>query len=248
VTAGGYRAVLFDLFGTLVTFDARALPEIVVGGRRVHATLGAWFDLLGAAMPGLDLECFWEALVAVSVELDRERIATAIEQPSRERFRRALVRVGCPADDAIELGALCARAHMRVIAGATRFPADHARLLHDVAGCRRVGVITNFDDTATAYDILDRHGILRHAKTVVVSEAVGLRKPHGALVRMALRDLEVDAAETVLVGDHAREDVGAAAAAGVDAVWIDTRGEGVLPDAPRPRWIVRALPEILPIV
>jgi FMN phosphatase YigB (HAD superfamily) len=248
VSAAGYRAILFDLFGTLVTFDPTALPEVVVGGRRVRATVGAWSDLVTTAIPGLDLEHLWEALVTVSGELDRERTATAIEHPSRERFRRMLLRLGCSADAASELGAVCARAHMRVLAAATRFPPEHARLLADVATRRRLGVITNFDDTATAYEILDRHGILRQVGTVVVSEAVGLRKPHGVLVRMALRDLDADASEAVMIGDHAREDVGAAAAAGVDAVWIDVRGEGVAPDAPRPRWVVRTLPEVTAIV
>ena len=111
-----------------------------------------------------------------------------------------------------------------------------------------VGVITNFDDTATAYEILARHGILPRLGAVVVSEAIGLRKPSPVLVRLALRELDVPAPDAVMIGDHAIEDVGAANAAGVDAIWIDKTGEGVTDGNPTPRWIVRSLLEVAPIL
>jgi FMN phosphatase YigB (HAD superfamily) len=243
-----YDAVLFDLFGTLITFDPTALPEIVVDGRAIRSTLGRWRDLLERALPGVAMEDFARAMLAVSAELDAERIERHVEFPSRERFRRAIMRLGIDAADVPETAAPLARAHMRAIAESTRFPPEHARVL-DVA-CRRgpVGIITNFDDTSTAFDILARHGILGRVRTVVVSEAVGLRKPHPALVRIALRELGCTPASPVMVGDHPREDVGAAAAAGIDAIWIDGRGAGTAAGNPRPRHVVRTLPEILPLL
>ena len=114
---------------------------------------------------------------------------------------------------------------MTCLASTTRFPEAHARLLAEASTRCALGVITNFDDTATAYAILARHGILPRLGTVVVSEAVGLRKPNPLLVALALRDLGVAPGEAVLIGDHPIEDVGAATAAGVDAVWIDTAGD-----------------------
>jgi putative hydrolase of the HAD superfamily len=137
---------------------------------------------------------------------------------------------------------------MRAIADATRFPPDHAAFLADVAAHHPIGVITNFDDTATAYEILARHGILAHARTVVVSEAVGLRKPHGALVRMALRDLDIAPSDAVMIGDHAHEDVGAATNAGVDAIWIDPQNTGATRDAPVPRYVIQKLTDAAPLL
>ncbi len=243
-----YRAVLFDLFGTLVRFDATALPEIEVDGRRVRSTLPRWSALVTEALPALSLARFADAVVEVSAELDGERAATAIEIPSRERFRRALLRVACPDDVAAELAPLCARGHMQAIADATRFPAEHAQVLATIAARGPIAVITNFDDTATAYTILATHGILARASSVVVSEAIGLRKPHPALVRTALRDLAVAPADAVMIGDHAREDVGAAAAAGVDAIWIDVHGTGLASGAPVPQYVVRTLREAAALV
>jgi FMN phosphatase YigB (HAD superfamily) len=248
VSGGRYRAVLFDLFGTLIRFDATALPEMTLDGRRVRATLPLWSSLIEDALPDIPLERFAAAVAVASQELDRERVATNVERPSRERFGRALVHAGCPADLAVELAPLCARAHMRAIADATRFPPEHAAFLSDVVARHAVGVITNFDDTAAAYDILGRHGILQHARTVVVSEAVGLRKPHAALVRIALRDLDVAATHAVMIGDHAHEDVGAATNAGVDAIWIDLNNAGATRDAPVPRYVVHKLTDALPLL
>ncbi len=248
MSGGRYRAVLFDLFGTLLRFDPASLPEMSVEGRRMRSTLPLWHDLVDEALPDVGGERFAAAVLAASEELDRERVATGIERPSRERFRRALVRAGCAPDVAVELSPACARAHMRAIADATRFPPEHAALLDDVAARHAVGVITNFDDTAAAYAILARHRILMRAGTVVVSEAVGLRKPNPTLVRIALRDVDVAPSDAVMVGDHPHEDVGAATAAGVDAIWIDHHNKGVARDAPAPRYVIKQLTDMRPLL
>jgi len=186
------------------------------------------------------------AVLDASVALDRERMERHVEFPSRERFRRALERLGIDGTAAAETAAEFARAHMRGIVDATRFPPEHARVLDEACRLGPVGIITNFDDASAAYAILARHEILRRVRSVVVSEAVGLRKPHPALVRVALRELGV--ASAVMIGDHAVEDVGVAAAAGIDAIWIDARGVGTSAGNPVPRHIVRALPEVLPLL
>lgn len=246
--SGRRRAALFDLFGTLVHLDGSALPEIVVDGRRIRSTSDAWAALLADAIPGLELADFVRAVVDTSAVLDRERRASGIEYPSRERFRRALAHVGCAAALAEEVGPLISRAHLRRLASVATFPASHAAVLERACADRAIGVVSNFDDTATAYDILARHGILARAGAVVVSEAVGLRKPSPVLVRLALRELDVTPADAVMIGDHAIEDVGAANAAGVDAIWIDRAGEGVTAGNPSPRWVVRSLPEVAGIL
>jgi HAD superfamily hydrolase (TIGR01549 family) len=137
---------------------------------------------------------------------------------------------------------------MAAIADATIFPAEHAALLAALRPRYRIGVVSNFDDTATAYEILVRHGILPQIDTVVVSEALGLRKPHPALVRVGLDAIGVAANEALFVGDTFGEDVAGAHAAGVDAAWIDARGEGA-PAAARPaEYTIRTLPELAAIL
>ncbi len=239
-----YRALLLDLFGTLVLPEATGLPFLEIAGRRVRTTLGALGPLLDAYAPGVRPEVFWHALAAVSEESAQRRLRDHIEEPSRDRFRRALARVGCDGRACDEGGAALARAHHRALGAATVLPDAHGPLLDELRGSYRLAVVSNFDDTGGAYDILHRHGILPRVDAVVVSESLGLRKPHPLMVHTALRLLDVPPAEALLVGDTFAEDIAAAHAAGVDAAWIDRDGRGVPVDAVAPRYVLRALPEL----
>jgi FMN phosphatase YigB (HAD superfamily) len=239
-----YRGVLFDLFGTLIEFDATRLPELELDGRRQRSTLGRLVPLLEEWVPAVPLVEFARAVLTVSEEMARARTYDHVELPSRERFRRALERVGC--DDGVqgEAAVHLSRAHMRAIADATVFPPAHAALLAAVRRTHRIGLVSNFDDTGAAYDILLRHGITPFLDTVVVSEALGLRKPHPGVLRAGLRGLGLAAAEVLFVGDTWREDVAGARAAGVDVAWVDRHGTGVPAGDPPPRAVLRALPEV----
>jgi HAD superfamily hydrolase (TIGR01509 family) len=241
---GRYRGVLFDLFGTLVRFDPSRLPELDTGTERVRSTAGGLTPLLAEWVPGVTAAEFWRAVLSVSEEMARARANDLVELPSRERFRRALERVGCDDDRQMEAALHLSRAHMALIAEATVLPAAHADLFASVRAGHRVGLVSNFDDTSAAYEILVRHGVAHAFDTVIVSEALGLRKPHPAVVRAALRGLGLDAADVLLVGDTFAEDVLGAQAAGVDAVWIDVHGVGAPPSQPPPRHVIRALPEL----
>jgi FMN phosphatase YigB (HAD superfamily) len=236
--------VLLDLFGTLVHFDPARLPILRMGGRAVPSTLPALDDLLATYAPGVAPDVFRQEVAAVSEELVRQRARDHVERPSRERFRQALVRVGSTPEASETGGAALARAHHRALAAATVLPAEHAVLLDELRRRHRLAVVSNFDDTAGAYDVLERHGILARVDAVVVSERVGLRKPHPLMVETALRMLDVPASAGVLVGDTFAEDVGAAHAAGIDAAWIDRHGQGVPAAAAPPRFVLRALPEL----
>jgi FMN phosphatase YigB (HAD superfamily) len=243
-----YRAVLLDLFGTLVLSEAAGLPVLDIGGARIRTTLGALGPVLDTYAPGVRPEVFWHALAAVSEETAQRRARDHVEEPSRERFRRALARIGCDARACGEGGAALARAHHRALGAATVLPEAHGALLDALRGTYRLAVVSNFDDTGGAYDILHRHGILGRVDAVVVSESLGLRKPHPLLVHTALRLLDVPPDAAVLVGDTFAEDVAAAHAAGVDAAWIDRDGCGVPPGAVAPRFVLRALPELADVL
>jgi FMN phosphatase YigB (HAD superfamily) len=239
-----YRGILFDLFGTLITFDVARLPELEAGGERLRTSIGGLGAALAEWAPGTTPVDFWRALVAVSDEMARARAYDHVELPSRERFRRALERVGCDEAALGEAAVHLSRAHMAMIADATVLPLAHAALLDELRPRYRLGLVSNFDDTGAAYDILLRHGIATRLDTVIVSEALGLRKPHPAVMRAGLRGLGLPASAVVVVGDTFREDVAGARAAGIDAVWIDTHGRGAPDGGPAPRWVVRTLPEI----
>src|SRR5207249_2863903 len=83
-------------------------------------------------------------------------------------YRGALARVGCADGVLAEAAADLSRAHMALVAAATVLPPAHGELLAALRPRYRLGVVTNFDDTATGYDILVRHGIAPWLDTVVI--------------------------------------------------------------------------------
>jgi FMN phosphatase YigB (HAD superfamily) len=239
-----YRGVLFDLFGTLITFDPQRLPELDSGSERVRTTVAGLAAHLAEWVPGVSPAEFWQALLSVSDEMARARAYDHVELPSRERFRRALERVGCEDEGQAEAAVHLSRAHMALIVESTVLPPAHAALLAELRPRYRLGLVSNFDDTSAAYDILLRHGIAPHLDTVVVSEALGLRKPHPAVLRAGIRGLGLGPAEVLLVGDSWGEDIAGARAARLDAAWIDLHGRGVPDGQLRPRYVLGALPEL----
>src|SRR3989442_13432323 len=95
-----YRGVLFDLFGTLIAFDPQKLPRLDTGAERVRSTVAGLGGLLAEWVPDVTPADFFQALLTVSEEMAAARVNDHVELPSRERFRRALERVGC--DDTVQ--------------------------------------------------------------------------------------------------------------------------------------------------
>jgi putative hydrolase of the HAD superfamily len=112
----------------------------------------------------------------------------------------------------------------------------------------RVGLVSNAPYRAASMrDQLDRLGLLPHLDAAVFSSAVGWRKPSPRIFARALAELGSHPAETLMVGDRGREDVGGAHAAGMRAVLlrehrVDPDGEAAA-DA-----VIDRLRDLLPLV
>ena len=104
-------------------------------------------------------------------------------------------------------------------------------LLDWLRGRYRLAVVSNFDYTPTVRRILAESGILGRFETVVVSDAVGWRKPRPDIFQRALADMGVGAGDCLFVGD--RPDIDVAGAKGVGhGRRLAQPGPGAL--APRP--------------
>src|SRR5262249_60724998 len=113
----------------------------------------------------------------VNEEMIQRRQREHVEEPARERFRRALARVGCDAEACREGGAALARAHHRALTEATVLPPAHAALVDELRARYRLAGVSNFDDTAAGVEIMHRHGMLAKVHAVVVSESLRRRQP-----------------------------------------------------------------------
>jgi putative hydrolase of the HAD superfamily len=240
-----YRAVLFDLFDTLVHFDRERLPAVPVNGRLVRSTVGRLHPILAAWAPGVTLEALYTAQVESWQEAERRRALDHREVSAPQRFADVFGRLGleaadCPAD---VLQALL-DAHRGGISGAAEFPPHHRALLADLAGRYRLGLVSNFDYSPTAVGILEAAGVARLFDTVVVSDAVGWRKPAAVIFEVALSRLGVAPAEALFVGDRPDLDVVGAQRAGIPVAWINREPAPLPPGISPPDFEIRDLEEL----
>lgn len=90
----------------------------------------------------------------------------------------------------------------------------------------RLAVVSNWDERLPR--LIERLGLASRFAAIVVSQQVGVEKPHAAIFRAALDRLGVAAGEAVHVGDRRLEDVEGAEAAGLRALWLARGGGGDL--------------------
>ncbi|MBA3471362.1 MAG: HAD family hydrolase [Herpetosiphonaceae bacterium] len=108
----------------------------------------------------------------------------------------------------------------------------------------RLAVLSNFNHPAYIAAMLEHFGLTSFFSAVVVSGAVGLRKPNPAMFELVLDRLGVTAAMSVMIGDNPTEDMRGAQAAGCHTVLLDRYNRH--PDYPGQR--IATLLESIPII
>jgi HAD superfamily hydrolase (TIGR01509 family) len=244
-----FRAVLFDLFDTLVLFHRNRLPEIHVNGRMVRSTAGYLFPILAPHAPGVDLPRFYDALIGSWQEAERIRAVDSREVSAQERFGFLFGQLGLdpgavPPEVLEELLAI----HKREIARAAEFPPAHRALLARLAPRFRLGIVSNFDYAPTVHSILEREGITDLFDAVVVSAEVGWRKPKPVIFEAALSRIRVSPAEVLFVGDRADIDVVGAKQVGLAVAWVNREGEPLPEGIPSPDYEIRDLDALCPLL
>lgn len=93
---------------------------------------------------------------------------------------------------------------------------------------------------------VDRFGLERFFKTILIEGELGFGKPHPDVYRRALDDLRLGPREVWSVGDNLKWDVAGPQALGVFGIWHDWRGEGLPADTDvRPDRTVRSISELI---
>jgi HAD superfamily hydrolase (TIGR01549 family) len=239
------RAVVFDLFDTLVDLRFEDLPTVEHAGqrlpassRRVHAAVAERIEI--------DFDTFNQALLAGVRDFGESHYARHREVPTFERMSDVLARIGL---EDVELAERLTRIHMAALRSVVRIPSHHAPLLDDLRRRVRTGLCSNFSHSPTAEEILDAARLSERLDAVVVSDALGMRKPHPSIFEAVLARLSVGPEEVLHVGDSLRADVGGAAALGIRTAWITRRvrdPESALAghEGPRPDHAIRDLSEL----
>jgi HAD superfamily hydrolase (TIGR01549 family) len=239
------RAVVFDLFDTLVDLHMDRLPPTEIDGRRFPSTAGALHALVRERAP-VSWEDFTQALIAVEREVRAPRAEAGRELPTLERMQEMLRRLDV--EDAVLAEALTGE-HMRLLREQVTHHPHHVEVLERLRGRVRLGVCSNFSHSQTALAILEEAGLRWHLDAVLVSDATGFRKPRREIFDATCAVLGVAPGETLHVGDHLRLDVAGGAAAGLHTAWLTRRvadPEAALREhtGPAPTHVIRDLAEV----
>jgi HAD superfamily hydrolase (TIGR01509 family) len=244
-----YRAIFFDLFDTLVSFERHRLPVVEIGGKSVRSTVATLHAVLCAHVPNVTIDGCYAALQASWQEAERLRAIDHREVSARERFADFFRRLPLdPGDVPDGLDVALIDAHRAELAKAAAFPAHHRPLLERLARRHQLAVVSNFDYSPTALAILDAGGVRDLFAAIVVSDEVGWRKPRPDIFEAAIRRTGADPRHTLFVGDRAVIDVAGAHAMGMDAAWINPDRSRLPAGIAPPRYEIRDLAEIEAIV
>lgn len=237
---------MLDLFDTLVDWDPNLLPLFEWHGREVHSTI-PWIlpkvaQWLG---PKYDRDSFVTAYMSVYEEINAEREREGVEITCRERFVRTLARLGSGASDEVNtIAQALARIHMGGVRKATSAPAARVAAVKRLAQKHRMGLLSNFDDSRTGWEIISDTGVRDQFEAIIISADVGLRKPNPKIFLQMLEMLELPAPEVLFVGDTPHHDVAGAKNVGMSAAWI-SRHALPLPDGlPYPDYVIKDLAEL----
>jgi putative hydrolase of the HAD superfamily len=214
-----FRAVIFDLFDTLVDLHYENIPRDQYAGKWIPPTARALHAAV-AERAEVDFKTFLDIAFAVDEELRSERYARDLELPTEERFAAVVERLGLVDT---ELPGIMTAIHMGAIRDHTAVPEHHAEILAGLRRRVRIGLCSNFSHAETALRILEEADLRPHIDAVVISETVGIRKPRAEIFAATLDALGVAPAEVLHVGDSLRADVDGAAAVGIPAAWITRR-------------------------
>lgn len=229
------RAILFDLDDTIIYAYGRPL----VAWGKVMADFASQLAPLGpqsAAMTVMEhAREFWS-------DADRHRTW-------RHRLtdaRRQIVASAFPGRDAYLTNAIADRF--------TKLRDDEMYLfpgaVDTLEQLRRRGVrltlITNGDGETQRAKIV-RFALATHFDHIQIEGEHGFGKPEERAYRHALAALDVDAANTWMVGDNLEWEVAAPQRLGIYAIWYDSEGVGLPADAPAtPDRIITSLAELVP--
>src|SRR5438128_7881345 len=121
-----FRAIVVDLFDTLVKWEPERLPLIEINGRAFRSTMPWIFPKLEQRLgTGFDRDRFTNIYTAVMEEIALERQRDGIEITCSERFARTLAKINrVPSHQAASFAEELTRIHMNQVRAVTTAPAQ----------------------------------------------------------------------------------------------------------------------------
>jgi putative hydrolase of the HAD superfamily len=214
--------ILFDFFGTLVTYAPYG-PDHDFG--RSHRLLGG----MGGVQEYGEYLALWSATESrFEREADRTGREFSMRDVTAEFLRLALAREPAPAETAA-----MARAYVADWETCVRYLPGLEEMLAGLRSRYRLAVVSNTDDPDLVPALLEAMGVRPYFDAVLLSVDVGWRKPHPAIFSSALGELGIEPGDAVFVGDSYRPDYLGPTRAGIRSFLIDPDRRTEVPDHAR---------------
>jgi putative hydrolase of the HAD superfamily len=245
------RAIVFDLFDTLVDLRWERLPVAMHNGKKLPPSVTVMYERVQQHR-ALELDAFIEAMLEGDKGFAESHYKHDREVPTQLRMSELLRRLDV---QHAELAGELTRLHMGVFRQSVELIGHHGDVLDALRRSHRLGLCSNFSHSETALAVLRDAGLHRRLEpdALVVSDAFGLRKPRAEIFAEVVKRLGVSPAETLHVGDSLRADVVGAARAGMRTAWITRRvsdpGAALAEhDGPAPDHVIADLAELPALV
>jgi HAD superfamily hydrolase (TIGR01662 family) len=212
------RGVIFDLGSTLIGFDGDWTQVLEEGLRLLIARLREE----GFAIDG---EAFAAAYREASERYQQQRQVDHRERTTALVVREVMAGFGYATVSeatlraALELMYAPSEAQWHPMPGVAEVLADLRR------GGYRLALVSNASDEANARRLIDKAGLRVWFDPILISAAVGVRKPAPEVFRRVLREWKAPAREVAMVGDSLAEDILGAQHAGLHSLWLTTAAD-----------------------
>jgi len=244
-----YKALIFDLFDTLVDFDRTQIPVVRVDGREIVSTAGETYKVFARHDDRLTFEAYYRLLGGISKELTSARETDYVEIPARRRYEMIFERLGMPRDAAGEqcVDAMLATHHHYMVK-ATVSPPERLQVVEALETRYPLGILSNFDSARTGLRILERHALRPHFDPIHISEAIRYRKPRAEAFLQTVEAMQVAPEDVLFIGDTFALDVVGAKRVGMDVVWFDRHKKPPDLDAAKPDYVIGRFSDLLEIL
>jgi putative hydrolase of the HAD superfamily len=118
-------------------------------------------------------------------------------------------------------------------------------ILQELKKRYKLGLVSNFAYPSAIIRALRKFRLFRYFDAIVISGAIGWRKPSPRIFEKALKTLNVSASEAVFVGDAPLQDIAGAGHVGMKTVLLRRLGKEETSDSREPDKIIGKLEELL---
>jgi putative hydrolase of the HAD superfamily len=218
---GPIEVVLFDFFGTLVTYEP---DRTVVAYPRTHDLIAGWGSIATH-------DQFVEQWDTASTALEQRSAASHEEHSMLDIAAEYASSVGLQLDS-LQLQQLVDVFLVDWRVGVHGVP-DAADMVNRLHTAHRLGVVSNTYDPAMVPSLLDELGMADAFDFVLLSVDHGHRKPHPSIYERALTMCDCPPALVAFVGDTYEPDYVGPIAAGMSAYLIDPMRLAPVPEPHR---------------